>query len=150
MQLPLIPGHEIVGSVVQAGNDVQNLGTYGFGAAAHILAQIAVHQGKRVFAFTRQGDAEAQAFALSLGAHWAGDSYRAPPEKLDAALIFAPIDALIPEALRHTNKGATVISGGIHNMSDITAFPYHLLWGERVIRSVANLTCQDGEELFQI
>ncbi len=132
-----------------AGNDVQNLGIYGFGAAAHIVAQIAVHQGKRVFAFTRPGDVEAQALAGKLGACWAGDSSEAPPEKLDAALIFAPVGALIPEALRHTNKGASVVSGGIH-MSDITAFPYRLLWEERVIRSVANLTRQDGEELLQI
>ncbi len=132
-----------------AGDDVQNLGIYGFGAAAHILAQIAVHQRKRVFAFTRPGDVAAQAFARKWGAYWAGDSCVAPPEKLDAALIFAPIGALIPEALRHTNKGATVVSGGIH-MSAITDFPYRLLWEERVIRSVANLTRQDGEAFFQI
>lgn len=132
-----------------AGEDVQNLGIYGFGAAAHILAQIAVHQRKRVFAFTRPGDVAAQAFARKWGAYWAGDSCTAPPEKLDAALIFAPIGALIPEALRHTNKGATVVSGGIH-MSAVTEFPYRLLWEERVIRSVANLTRQDGEAFFQI
>ncbi len=132
-----------------AGNEVKNLGIYGFGAAAHIIAQIAVYQGQRVFAFTRVGDLEAQQFARKLGVHWAGDSSEAPPEKLDAALIFAPLGALIPEALRHTNKGATVVSGGIH-MSDITAFPYRLLWEERIIRSVANLTRQDGQEFFRL
>jgi alcohol dehydrogenase, propanol-preferring len=132
-----------------AGNDIKNLGIYGFGAAAHIVAQIAVHQGKKVFAFTRTGDTKAQNFARKLGAVWAGGSDEAPPEKLDAALIFAPVGALIPAALKVSVKGAAIISGGIH-MSDIPSFPYRLLWEERIMRSVANLTRGDGEELLKI
>lgn len=132
-----------------AGEGVERLGIYGFGAAAHIVAQVAVHQGKRLYAFTRPGDAEGQQFALRLGAVWAGDSTQLPPEKLDAALIFAPVGALIPAALLASDRGATVVSGGIH-MSDIPSFPYRLLWGERVVRSVANLTRRDGEELLKI
>lgn len=132
-----------------AGEQVGNLGIYGFGAAAHIIAQIAVHQGKRVFAFTRAGDTVAQEFARSLGACWAGDSTGAPPEELDAAIIFAPVGALVPAALRAVRKGGTVMCGGIH-MSDIPSFPYALLWQERVVRSVANLTRRDGEELLEL
>jgi propanol-preferring alcohol dehydrogenase len=125
------------------------LGLYGFGAAAHILAQVAIHQGRRVHAFTRPGDAEAQAFARSLGCVSAQDSDAAPPEPLDAAIIFAPVGALVPEALRHVKKGGRVVCGGIH-MSDIPAFPYVDLWGERSILSVANLTRADGTEFFEI
>ncbi len=132
-----------------AGEHKERLGIYGFGAAAHIIAQVAIHQGQRVFAFTRPGDTEAQEFACRLGAVWAGDSTQQPPEQLDAALIFAPVGPLIVDALRATVKGGTVVSGGIH-MSDIPAFPYHLLWEERTIRSVANLTRQDGEEFLAI
>ena len=127
----------------------ESLGLYGFGAAAHILAQIAVWQGRRVHAFTRPGDVEAQAFALSLGCATAQDSDRPPPEPLDAAIIFAPVGALVPEALRHVRKGGRVVCGGIH-MSDIPAFPYADLWGERAILSVANLTRADGAEFFEI
>lgn len=131
------------------GEPVENLGLYGFGAAAHIIAQIAVHERKNVFAFTRPGDAEAQRFATGLGAVWAGDSTDAPPEKLDAAIIFAPVGPLVPAALAATRKGATVVCGGIH-MSDIPSFPYSLVWEERTVRSVANLTRRDGEELFAV
>ena len=123
--------------------DAGTLGIYGFGAAAHILAQIARADGRQVFAFTRPGDAAAQKFALSCGAHWAGDSSAAPPQPLDAAIIFAPAGALVVDALRNTRKGGRVICGGIH-MSDIPSFPYALLWGERRIESVANLTREDG------
>ena len=132
-----------------AGEHKERLGIYGFGAAAHIIAQVAIHQGKRLFAFTRPGDTDAQDFARSMGAVWAGDSTQQPLEQLDAALIFAPVGSLIVDALRATVKGGTVVSGGIH-MSDIPAFPYRLLWEERTIRSVANLTRQDGEEFLAI
>jgi alcohol dehydrogenase, propanol-preferring len=132
-----------------AGPEAQNLGLYGFGAAAHILIQVAVHQGKTVYAFTKPGDSKGQQFARSLGAAWAGGSDEFAPEKLDAAIIFAPVGALIPAALRAVIKGGTVVCGGIH-MSDIPAFPYSLLWEERVIRSVANLTRRDGEEFLAI
>lgn len=132
-----------------AGENAERLGIYGFGGAAHIIAQVAVYQGKRVFAFTRPGDSNAQQFARRMGAVWAGDSTEAPPELLDAAIIFAPIGSLVPAALRATVKGGAVICGGIH-MSDIPAFPYQLLWEERVVRSVANLTRRDGEELLAI
>ena len=132
-----------------AGNINEHLGIYGFGAAAHIVAQIAVHQGKKVYAFTRPGDTKAQKFARKLGAVWAGDSNQSPPEKLNAALIFAPVGPLIPTALRKSDKGAVIVSGGIH-MSDIPSFPYNILWEERVIRSVANLTRKDGEEFLKI
>lgn len=124
------------------------LGLYGFGAAAHILVQIAVHDGNRVFAFTRPGDHETQHFALQMGACWAGDSDQLPPEPLDAAILFAPVGALVPTALKAVAKGGIVVCGGIH-MSDIPAFPYRLLWEERVVRSVANLTRRDGEEFLQ-
>jgi propanol-preferring alcohol dehydrogenase len=132
-----------------AGENIERLGIYGFGAAAHIIAQIAKHEGKSIYAFTKPGDTQAQEFARQLGAIWTGDSTEQPPEKLDAALIFAPVGSLIVEALKATVKGGTVVSGGIH-MSDIPAFPYHLLWEERVIRSVANLTRQDGEEFLTL
>ena len=132
-----------------AGEDAERLGIYGFGGAAHIIAQIAVYQGRKVFAFTRPGDSGAQEFARRLGAAWAGDSTEMPPEPLDAAIIFAPIGSLVPAALRATIKGGTVVCGGIH-MSDIPSFPYQILWEERVVRSVANLTRKDGEELLAI
>lgn len=132
-----------------AGEHVENLGIYGFGAAAHLIAQVAVAQGKKVYAFTRRGDTEGQAFARRLGAEWAGDSDTMPPELLDAAIIFAPVGALLPAALRATDKGGTIVCGGIH-MSDIPSFPYSLLWGERVVRSVANLSRTDGEEFLSI
>ncbi|AXS41358.1 zinc-dependent alcohol dehydrogenase family protein [Breoghania sp. L-A4] len=125
------------------------IGIYGFGAAAHIVAQVARFQGRTVHAFTRPGDTQAQAFARSMGCAWAGDSGEAPPEPLDAALIFAPVGALVPEALRRVKKGGTVVCGGIH-MSDIPSFPYRDLWEERVIRSVANLTRRDGLEFLPL
>ena len=131
-----------------AGNG-RRLGLYGFGAAAHILAQIARHQGRQVFGFTRPGDKEGQAFARTLGADWAGDSDALPPEPLDAAIIFAPVGALVPQALRAVVKGGIVVCAGIH-MSEIPAFPYDLLWGERVVLSVANLTRQDGVAFFEV
>jgi len=123
--------------------DARHLGIYGFGAAAHLIAQIALAQGRRVFAFTRPGDDTAQAFARDIGVHWAGGSDQQAPAPLDAALIFAPIGALVPAALAATGKGGVVVCAGIH-MSDIPAFPYRLLWGERSVRSVANLTRRDG------
>ncbi|HYB24439.1 MAG TPA: zinc-dependent alcohol dehydrogenase family protein [Solirubrobacteraceae bacterium] len=132
-----------------AGASVERLGIYGFGGAAHILAQIAAHQGKQVYAFTRAGDVQTQEFARQLGAVWAGDSSAAPPEALDAAIIFAPVGALVPTALKAVAPGGTVVCGGIH-MSDIPSFPYALLWEERTVRSVANLTRADGEELLAI
>ena len=132
-----------------AGDQVQRLGVYGFGAAAHIITQIAVYQGKQVYAFTSPGDLKKQAFARRLGAAWAGGSNELPPHELDAALIFAPVGALVPAALRAVGRGGVVVCGGIH-MSDIPAFPYALLWQERMVRSVANLTRQDGEELLKL
>jgi propanol-preferring alcohol dehydrogenase len=131
------------------GDDAGNLGIYGFGAAAHIVAQIAIHQGRRFFAFTRPGDTVAQDFARRLGAVWAGDSTDGPPEELDAAIVFAPVGSLVPAALRALRKGGRVVCGGIH-MSDIPAFPYSILWEEREIVSVANLERRDGEELMAI
>ena len=132
-----------------ATGDAERLGLYGFGAAAHIIAQVAHHQGRRLFAFTRPGDDRGQAFARELGAEWAGGSDAKPPEELDAAIIFAPVGALVPAALRSVARGATVVLAGIH-MSDIPSFPYEILWGERVVRSVANLTRKDGKAFFQI
>jgi alcohol dehydrogenase, propanol-preferring len=132
-----------------AAGDAVRLGLYGFGAAAHLVAQVARHQGRRVFAFTREGDDEGQRFARGLGAEWAGPSTSAPPEPLDAAILFAPVGALVPAALRGVAPGGTVVCAGIH-MSPIPSFPYELLWGERVVRSVANLTRKDGEELLQV
>ncbi len=132
-----------------AGEGVERLGIYGFGAAAHITVQVAVHQGRKVYGFTRAGDAETQEFARRLGAVWAGGSEQLPPEELDAAIIFAPLGALVPAALQAICKGGVVVCGGIH-MSDIPTFPYGLLWGERVVRSVANLTRRDGEEFLAL
>ncbi len=131
----------------RAAGEGTRLGLYGFGGAAHIIAQVARHEGRRVFAFTRPGDADGQAFAQSLGAEWAGGSDERPPEPLDAAIVFAPVGALVPAALRAVERGGTVVCAGIH-MSDIPAFPYEILWGERTLRSVANLTRRDGEEFF--
>jgi propanol-preferring alcohol dehydrogenase len=125
--------------------EAERIGFYGFGAAAHILCQVAVHEGRRVFAFTREGDTETQAFARELGAEWAGGSEETPPEELDGAIVFAPVGALMTAALRASAKGARIISAGIH-MSDIPSFPYAELWGERSLGSVANLTRRDGEE----
>ena len=127
----------------------RRLGLYGFGAAAHIVAQVARHQGRELLAFTRPGDAAAQDFARRLGAAWAGGSDETPPEPLDAAILFAPVGALVPAALRAVRKGGTVVCGGIH-MSDIPSFPYRLLWEERVVRSVANLTRQDAREFLAL
>lgn len=135
-------------SLVKTGNAMR-LGIYGFGAAAHIVAQIARHQGREVFAFTRRGDSEAQAFARSLGAIWAGDSETPPPTPLDAAIIFAPVGTLVPLALNAVAKGGTVVCGGIH-MSDIPSFPYDMLWHERTLCSVANLTRRDGGDFFAL
>lgn len=135
-------------SLVMAG-DARRLGVYGFGAAAHLVTQVARWQGREVYAFTRPGDKPAQQFARDHGAVWAGDSTEAPPELLDAALLFAPVGALVPESLRHVDRGGVVVCGGIH-MSDIPSFPYERLWGERMVRSVANLTRRDGEEFLKI
>jgi propanol-preferring alcohol dehydrogenase len=135
-------------SLVMAG-EAERLGLYGFGAAAHIVAQVARHQGRRVFAFTRPGDREAREFALSLGAEWAGGSGDAPPEPLDAAILFAPAGELVPAALRAVERGGTVVCAGIH-MSDIPSFPYRILWEERAVRSVANLTRRDAEEFLAL
>ena len=129
--------------------DSSRIGIYGFGAAAHIIAQVAVWQGKEIYAFVRPGDNDAKNFALELGAAWAGDSSETPPRKLDAAILFAPVGELVPLALRNLRKGGIVVCGGIH-MSDIPQFPYEILWGERVIRSVANLTRRDAEEFLEI
>ncbi len=132
-----------------AAGDAERLGLYGFGASAHIVAQVARHQGRRVFAFTRAGDEDAQRLARELGAEWAGDARSQPPEELDAAIIFAPAGELVPVALEAVAKGGTVVCAGIH-MSDIPSFPYGLLWGERTLRSVANLTRRDGEEFMAL
>jgi propanol-preferring alcohol dehydrogenase len=132
---------------LRAAGDPERLGIYGFGAAAHIVAQVASAEGRRVFAFTRPGDTEGQSFARELGAEWAGDSAEPPPEPLDAAIIFAPVGALVPAALRAVAKGGTVVCAGIH-MSPIPSMPYRLLWEERVVRSVANLTRADGMEFL--
>ena len=132
-----------------AAGGARRLGIYGFGAAAHIVCQVAAWQGREVFAFTRPGDASAQAFARGLGAAWVGESTAAPPAPLDAAIIFAPVGTLVPAALRALAKGGTVVCAGIH-MSEIPAFPYEILWGERRIVSVANLTRRDGEEFLRL
>jgi propanol-preferring alcohol dehydrogenase len=129
--------------------DAKRIGIYGFGAAAHIVAQVAVHQGREVYAFTSVGDADAQQFAMELGAAWSGASNEPPPEPLDAAIIFAPVGALVPEALARVAPGGTVVCAGIH-MSDIPSFPYASLWGERVVRSVANLTRQDATDFLTL
>jgi alcohol dehydrogenase, propanol-preferring len=134
---------------LRLAGDADTLGLYGFGASAHIVCQVAVAQGRRVFAGTRAGDDETQAFARSLGAAWAGDALQGPPEELDAVIVFAPVGELVPAALRHIRKGGSVVCAGIH-MSDIPSFPYELLWGERAIRSVANLTRADGDEFLAL
>ena len=146
---PLLCAGLIGYRALRAAGEAQRLGVYGFGAAAHIVAQVAHHEGRRVFAFTRAGDVTAQEFARTLGAEWAGASDQAPPEPLDAAIIFAPVGALVPIALRAVTRGGTVVCAGIH-MSDIPAFPYEWLWGERVVRSVANLTRRDGNEFLAL
>jgi propanol-preferring alcohol dehydrogenase len=134
---------------LRLAGDAPRLGIYGFGAAAHIVTQVAAYLGQAVFAFTRPGDVKHQAFAREMGASWAGSTDERPPEELDAAIIFAPVGALVPIALGHVRKGGTVVCGGIH-MSDIPSFPYALLWGERVLRSVANLTYADGVEFLKL
>ena len=146
---PLLCAGLIGYRALRMAGDGVNLGLYGFGAAAHIIAQVAVQQGRRVFAFTRAGDTEAQDLASRLGAAWVGASTEPAPEPLDAALIFAPVGVLVPTALRATRKAGVVVCAGIH-MSDIPGFPYRWLWEERVIRSVANLTRRDGEEFFAL
>src|SRR5690348_7202745 len=146
---PLLCAGLIGYRALKLAGEGERLGFYGFGAAAHIAAQVARHRGQRVFAFTRPGDKAGQDFARSLGAVWAGGSDEAPPEQLDSALLFAPVGALVPAALAATVKGGTVVCAGIH-MSDIPSFPYRLLWHERVLRSVANLTRQDGEEFLAL
>jgi alcohol dehydrogenase, propanol-preferring len=132
-----------------AAGDAKRIGIYGFGAAAHIIAQVARWQGREVYAFTRPGDADGQRFARELGAAWAGVSTEAPPREMDAAILFAPAGALVPQALRHTAKGGTVVCAGIH-MSNVPEFPYSILWGERCVRSIANLTRRDGEAFLDI
>jgi propanol-preferring alcohol dehydrogenase len=134
---------------LRLAGDAERIGLYGFGAAAHIIAQVARHQGRRVYAFVRPGDVTAQRFAESLGVHWAGASDQRPPEPLDAAILYAPVGALVPVALEAVRPGGSVVCAGIH-MSDIPAFPYRLLWRERCVRSVANLTRRDGEEFFAL
>jgi alcohol dehydrogenase, propanol-preferring len=146
---PLLCAGLIGYRALRLAGDAERLGLYGFGAAAHLVVQVARWQGRRVFAFTRAGDVEGQEFARSLGAEWAGASGDDPPEPLDAALIFAPVGELVPTALRALAKGGTVVCAGIH-MSDIPSFPYELLWGERSVRSVANLTRRDGQEFLEL
>ncbi len=146
---PLLCAGLIGYRALRAAGDAVRLGLYGFGAAAHLVAQVARHEGRRVFAFTRPGDAAAQTFARELGAEWAGPSDEVPPEPLDAAILFAPVGALVPTALRAVAKGGTVVCAGIH-MSPIPSFPYDILWGERTVRSVANLTRRDGDEFLAL
>jgi alcohol dehydrogenase, propanol-preferring len=146
---PLLCGGLIGHRALRLAGDAERLGLYGFGAAAHIICQVAVHEGRRVFAFTRAEDSGAQALARSLGAEWAGDATAPGPEPLDAALIFAPVGALVPAALRAVAPGGTVVCAGIH-MSDIPSFPYRDLWEERVLRSVANLTREDAREFLAL
>ena len=146
---PLLCAGLIGYRALRLAGDAQRVGLYGFGDSAHIIAQVARYQGRRVFAFTSPGDSKKQEFARSLGAEWAGDSLTQPPEPLDAALIFAPVGALVPAALKSLDPGGVVVCAGIH-MSDVPSFPYELLWMERQIRSVANLTRRDGEELLQV
>jgi propanol-preferring alcohol dehydrogenase len=146
---PLLCAGLIGYRALRMAGDAERLGLYGFGAAAHIVAQVARWQGRRLFAFTREGDAAAQAFARELGAEWSGDSGEPPPEPLDAAILFAPAGELVPAALRAVDKGGVVVCAGIH-MSDLPSFPYELLWGERSVRSVANLTRRDGEEFLDL
>ncbi|MFZ5470128.1 MAG: zinc-dependent alcohol dehydrogenase family protein [Myxococcota bacterium] len=146
---PLLCAGLIGYRALRFAGDARRLGLYGFGAAAHLIAQVARHQGRQVYAFTRPGDATAQAFARQLGAAWAGGSDELPSEELDAALLFAPVGALVPTALRAVRRGGVVVCGGIH-MSDIPSFPYSLLWGERTVRSVANLTREDAREFLEL
>jgi len=146
---PLLCAGLIGYRALRLAGDAERIGLYGFGASAHIVCQVAVWEGRRVFAGTRAGDEEAQAFALSLGAVWAGDAFEGPAEELDAVIVFAPAGELVPAALRHVRKGGSVVCAGIH-MSDIPSFPYELLWGERVVRSVANLTRADGDEFLEL
>lgn len=134
---------------LRMAGDAKRIGFYGFGAAAHILIQVARYQGREVYAFTREGDESGQRFALDLGAVWAGASEETPPAELDAAILFAPVGSLVPTSLRAVRKGGVVVCAGIH-MSDIPSFPYSILWGERVVRSVANLTRRDGEEFLEL
>jgi len=134
---------------LRLAGDAEKIGLYGFGASAHIICQVAVAQGRTVYAGTRAGDDETQEFARSLGAAWAGDALAGPPDELDAVIVFAPVGELVPAALRHIRKGGSVVCAGIH-MSDIPAFPYESLWGERVIRSVANLTRADGDDFLEL
>jgi alcohol dehydrogenase, propanol-preferring len=146
---PLLCAGLIGFRTLRLAGDAERLGIYGFGAAAHIVAQVALHEGRRLFAFVREGDERAAQFARELGVEWVGWSGERPPEELDAALIFAPAGELVPAALAATAKGGTVVCGGIH-MSDIPSFPYELLWGERTLCSVANLTRRDGEEFLEL
>ncbi len=146
---PLLCAGLIGYRALRLAGEPERLGLYGFGASAHIVTQVARYQGRRVFAFTRAGDDEAQSFGRSLGAEWAGDALGPPPEELDAAILFAPAGGLVPAALAAVAKGGVVVCAGIH-MSDIPSFPYDLLWGERVLRSVANLTRRDGEEFMEL
>ena len=146
---PLLCAGLIGFRTLRLAGDAERLGIYGFGAAAHIVAQVALHEGRRLFAFVREGDEQAKDFAREVGAEWVGASTDRPPEELDAALIFAPAGELVPAALAATAKGGAVVCGGIH-MSDIPSFPYELLWGERVVRSVANLTRRDGQEFLEL
>jgi alcohol dehydrogenase, propanol-preferring len=146
---PLLCAGLIGFRALRLAGDAERLGLYGFGSSAHIVAQVARHHGQRVFGFTRPGDLEGQEYARTLGAEWAGGSDSPPPEELDAAIIFAPVGALVPVALRALAKGGTVVCAGIH-MSDIPSFPYELLWGERAVRSVANLTRQDGTDFLAL
>jgi propanol-preferring alcohol dehydrogenase len=146
---PLLCAGLIGYRALRLAGEARSLGLYGFGASAHIVAQVARHRGQRVFAFTSPGDVEAQRFARELGAEWAGDSLTLPPERLDAAIVFAPVGGLVPQALRALDRAGTVVCAGIH-MSDIPSFPYELLWEERVVRSVANLTRSDGDEFLEV
>ncbi len=146
---PLLCAGLIGYRTLKKAEGASRIGIYGFGAAAHIVAQVALYQGKEIYAFTRPGDQKGQEFARSLGAHWAGGSDQASPVELDAALLFAPVGALVPAALRSIRKGGVVVCGGIY-MSDIPSFPYEILWGERKVVSVANLTREDGEEFMRI
>lgn len=146
---PLLCAGLIGYRALSMASDAEHLGLYGFGSSAHILAQVARHQGRKIYAFTRPGDSQAQDFALRLGAEWAGGSDVLPPVALDAAIIFAPAGTLVPRALRAVRRGGTVVCAGIH-MSEIPAFPYELLWGERTLRSVANLTRRDGIEFLEL
>jgi len=142
-------GYRSYRMALEGAGDVTRIGLYGFGAAAHIIAQVATHQDRQVYAFTKEGDQDGQSFALELGAVWAGGSTETPPQKLDAAILFAPVGALVPLALQAVGKGGNVICAGIH-MSDIPSFPYRILWEERTVRSVANLTRRDAVEFLEL